>query len=399
VAGKILYVELVLDHEDDPEALMRGADIVESEVEKVEAAGNVGGEGKSKGKEINKTNFKRQLLQHVQSITIRSHQCPRTKSGRIALTKAARLMTGLKRAILVPESDFMATHPLCQRESGCSLVAGIKCKSLTVHNIQVDGTDDGPLELFTTVLKKVQHATLIIPPTQFYMEIRGGMAHLSGQPEDLSYATQHLESVRLIVAISEDEMMMQSMDFPTALTTIEPVQEFLAKFINLNTTKIEIYLFNNFDNTLELPRFRLELEVKIKKHYDDSIKYLTENNKLKPEYTNWLANYQVFGLEDYFAIPRLYYELDDFMMDEWDFELRVRNKARYEAMKKEMEQAMAEDEEVSYDFPVCMGSKADEQWSTDPGSDDEADEGDEVLEDKEVPTATSGQEDKKGNLE
>jgi hypothetical protein len=207
VAGKILYAELVLEHEDDPEALMRGADIVESKVEKVEGAGNVGGEGKLKGKEIKKTNFKRQLLKHVQSITIRSHQCPKTKSDRIALTKAARLMTGLKRAILVPESDFMATHPLCQRESGCSLVAGIKCKSLTVHNIQVDGTDDGPLELFTTVLKKVQHATLIIPPTQFYMEIRGGMAHLSGQPEDLSYATKHLESVRLIVAISENEMI------------------------------------------------------------------------------------------------------------------------------------------------------------------------------------------------
>lgn len=339
---------------------MRGAEIIESKEENVEGAGNVGGEGKSKGKEIKETNFKRQLLKHVQSITIRSHQCPKTKSGRIALTKAASLMTGLKRAILVPELDFMATHPLCQRESGCSLVAGIKCKSLTVHNIQADGTDDGPLELFTTVLKKVQHATLIIPPTQFYMEIRGGMAHLSGQPEDLSYATQHLESVRLIVAISENEMMMQSMDFPTALTTIEPVQEFLAKFINLNTTKIEIYLFNNFDNTLDLPRFRLMLEAKLKKHYADSIKYLTENNKLKPEYTNWSANYQVFGLEDYFAMPRLYYERDDFMMDEWDFELRVRNKAKYEAMKKAMEQAIAEDEEVSYGFPVCMVFEADD---------------------------------------
>jgi hypothetical protein len=353
VAGKILYAELVLDHEDDPEALMRGADIIESKVEKVEGAGNVGGEGKLKGKEIKKTNFKRQLLKHVRSITIRSHQCPKTKSGRIALTKAARLMTGLKRAILVPESDFMATHPLCQRESGCSLVAGIKCKSLTVHNIQVDGTDDGPLELFTTVLKKVQHATPIIPPTQFYMEIRGGMAHLSGQPEDLSYATQHLESVRLIVAISENEMMMQSMDFPTALTTIEPVQEFLAKFINLNTTKIEIFLFNNSDNTLDLPRFRLELEAKVKKHYDDSNKYLTENNQLKPEYINWSANYQVFGLEDYFAIPRLHYELDDYMMEDWDFELRDRSKAKYEAMKKEMQEAIAEDEEVSSDISLC----------------------------------------------
>jgi hypothetical protein len=183
------------------------------------------------------------------------------------------------------------------------------------------------------------------------------------------------------------------------LTTIEPVQEFLAKFINLNTTKIEIYLFNNFDNTLDLPRFRLDLEAKVKKHYDDSIKYLTENNKLKPEYTNWSANYQVFGLEDYFAIPRLYYELDDFMMDEWDFELRVRNKAKYEAMKKAMEQAIAEDEEVRSDLPFCMRPKADEHWSTDPGSEDEANEGDEALEDKEGPAGASGQEGKKENLE
>lgn len=365
VAGKILYAEIEIGHESDPEAMMMGAEIIESKAKGTGKEGDSKGAGNSEGKEIKKTNFKRQLLKHVRSIVVRSHECPRQKTGRMALTKAARMMTGLKRAILAPEADFMATHPLCQRISGCPLVAGLKCDSLTIHNIQVDGGDDGPLELFTTILNKVQHATLVIPPTAFYMEIRGGMAHLSGQPEDLSYATKHLKSVRLIVAISEMEMMMQGTDFPTTLTTIEPVQEFLAKFINLNDTpKIEIYLFNNFENTLDLVQFRSGLEAKVKKHYADSIKYLTDNNKLKPEYLNWSTDYKVFGLEEYFAIPTLHYELDDMMMEEWYFELHDRQKARYEEMKKARDEAIAEEGEVSNPGSLEL-TIADGQWSTD----------------------------------
>jgi hypothetical protein len=354
VAGKLLYANIEVGDEYDAEAIMTGAEIIDTNEKKTDKVGkeaegsrpNGEGEGKAQGKEIKKTNFKRQLLKHVQSIVIRAYECPKTKTGRIALTKAARMMTGLKRAILVPEADFMATLPLCQRESGCPIVAGIKCDSLTIHNIQVDGTDDGPLELFTTVLQKVQHATLIIPPTAFYMEIRGGMAHLSGQPEDLSYATRHLKSVRLIVGITEMQLMMQNMEFPTTLTTIEPVQEFLAKFINLNDTKIEIYSFNDFEGKLDLPEFRIGLQQKINKHYQDAINYLIESKKLEPKDSSWSANYQVFGLEDYFAHPTLHYELDDMWMEEWSMDLYDRQMAKYEMAKKAEEEAVAEDVEV-----------------------------------------------------
>lgn len=203
------------------------------------------GEGKSEGKEASpppKTNFKRQLLKHVQSIVVRAHYCPKEKAKQTALTKAARMMTGLKRIILVPEADFKSTAPLCEKEFGCPFVAGLKSNHLTIHNLQVDGLDEGPLGMFTTVLNKAQHATLVIPPTSFYIGGRGGLlSHMSGRPEDLAYPTRHCESVRLIVGICEMEIMMLEYDHPVSLTRIGSLQEFLAAFINLNFTKIEIY--------------------------------------------------------------------------------------------------------------------------------------------------------------
>jgi hypothetical protein len=330
----------------DHEAMMMGAEITNPRTNK-----GAEGEGKSEGKEATpapKTNFKRQLLKYVQTIVVRAHYCPKEKAKQTALTKAARMMTGLKRIILVPEADFMSTAPLCEKESGCPLVAGLKSKHLTLHNLQVDGLDDGPLELFTTVLDKAQHATLIIPPTSFYIGGRGGMLnHMSGRPEDLAYPTRHCESVRLIVGISESEIMMLEYDHPVSLTKIGPLQEFLAAFINLNFTKNEIYIFNNFDNTLDLPSFRQQLATKVSKHYEDSIKYLTESKRLEPKHSNWSANYQVFGLEDYFATPKLHYEIDDYWMMEWEQELHERQRAKFEARKKAREELLARLDAVS----------------------------------------------------
>jgi hypothetical protein len=336
VAGKNLYAELLIDEETDVQKLMMGAEITNPRIKR------------GSGAEITdqpKTNFKRKLLKFVQSVTIRTHRCPDQRAARTALIKAAGTMTSLKRMILSPHADFMATHPLCDEERGCPITAGLKCHSLTIHNIQIDGTDDGPLKLFLKELDHVQHATLVIPPTAFYMgSLPGQMAHLSGRPEDLAYPTRKLKSVRLIVAISEMDLLMQGDDsaVPAKLAPNTAVQEFLASFINLNPTEIEIYLFNNFDNTLNLVTFREQLKAKLDKHLKDSIKYLKESDKLKPEHENWSANYKVLGLEHYFVHPTRYYELDDMWMDDWSWELHARQTARIAALKAA---AAADDEE------------------------------------------------------
>ena len=345
IAGKIFYEDLVIDEENDPESLMMGAEIVDPGVKgkKEEVAKTEDDQTPP----TPKTNFKRQLLKYVRSIVIRPHHCPTDRVARANLTKAARMMTGLQQAILSPEADFMSTSPLCQKDT-CPIVSGLKPQAITISNLQVDGLDDGPLELFTTALKKAQHATLIIPPTAFYIGNRGGILdNVSGRPEDLSYPTRHCKSVRLILAISEDDFMMHDNHGPIDLASSVAIQEFLASFINLNDSEIDIYIFNDFNGTLDLAKFREELAPRVNKHYEDSVKYLTEQKRLEPKHTDWSADYQVFGLEDYFAIPELHYELDDFWMQNWDFELLDRQRAKFEARKKIRDDMLAELEAVS----------------------------------------------------
>ena len=350
IAGEIYYDYLVIDCENYPGDVMMGAEITNSK-----AKGKKEGDTKvedDQNQPTPKTNFKRQLLKYVRSIVIRPHECPNDRTARSNLTKAARAMTGLQQVILSPDADFMATHPLCERNT-CPIISGLKPKAITISNLQVDGLNDGPLELFTTALNKAKHATLIIPPTAFYIGNRGGMFNaISGRPEDLAYPTRHCESVRLIVAAHEDDFIMRGDHGPVVMASMNSIQEFLASFINLNECKIEIYIFNNFDNTLDLPKFREELVPKVAKHYEDSIKYLTDEKRLEPKHTNWSANYQVFGLEDYFDIPTLHYELDDYWMQNWDFELRARERAKFEARKKAREELIAQLEAVS-NFAGC----------------------------------------------
>jgi hypothetical protein len=54
---------------------------------------------------VKRTIFKRQLLEYVQTIEIIEHKCPNRQADRRALFKASKMMTGLKRVILVPESE------------------------------------------------------------------------------------------------------------------------------------------------------------------------------------------------------------------------------------------------------------------------------------------------------
>jgi hypothetical protein len=54
----------------------------------------------------------------------------------------------------------------------------------------------------------------------------GQMAHLSGRPEDLAYPTRKLKSVRLIIAISEMDLLLQRSEsaVPAKLAPINAVQ-------------------------------------------------------------------------------------------------------------------------------------------------------------------------------
>jgi hypothetical protein len=224
--------------------------------------------------------------------------------------------------------------PLCDRILRCTVLAGLRCQAVTIHGIRKEGMLADPLELFHRVLDKVQHATLVIPPTVFYMDSEPGF--FNGRPEDLVERTKALESIRLIVGYTPGDMMYPMANYRSELAAIEDVQKFLASFINLNSTKFEIFIFNNFDDTLDLATFRERLEREVEELYQSSIKQWTESNstELMPQRKIWSAKYQIFGLEDYFAIPGFHRELVSWWVDEWVDELEDRREREDDRKRK-----------------------------------------------------------------
>jgi hypothetical protein len=95
----------------------------------------------------------------------------------------------------------------------------------------------------------------------------------------------------------------------------------VAPYLTLAKWKIEIYIFNDFDNTLDLVDFREKLKIEV----DVAIKAMPEKDR-----PDWSPNYQVFGLENYFARPDLYLELDQSWMMSWRTELDRRQRAKRE---------------------------------------------------------------------
>jgi hypothetical protein len=330
LAGKALYSDVSIGWVDATE-LMRGAGIASTaqEIQKSRDA---------------KTGYKRQLLKYVQTITIGEHTCPTDKAARSKLTQGARLMTGLKQTILCPEAEFKRTMPLCGKKDGCPILAGIRCHSVTIQDIRRKGASGGPLEQFTPIFDYVKHATLVIQPLAPYIG-KGGpvdMARKYGRPQDLAVPTRNLESVRIIVAMSNSdiESINDALDMSFFLekcpkfAEVGHLQDFLAAFINLHPSKIEIYIFNEFSQfegsrgILELDQFREQLAVKVDAHYHKSIAEMTEANQLKPEHSSWSANYQVFDLEHYFARPDLASDIDIYLRHDWEMDLD--NKRDYE---------------------------------------------------------------------
>lgn len=172
--------------------------------------------------------------------------------------------------------------------------------------------------MITEALDKAQHATLIVPPTDTYMN------EWTDSAEDLARPTQNLSSIRIIVAHGTIDSHPWS---SSEVSLIASVQQFLASFIKFKTQRIEIYLFHNFNNNLDLDKFRQALKSKVEKQYQDAIKSLKERNELEPEHTDWSADYEVYDLEDYFKDKKTLLELDHDWMRMWKRELDRRRRS------------------------------------------------------------------------
>lgn len=321
LAGKVLYSDIVIGWHGAT-SFMEGAGVANAiQVKSSEIAYQT--------PRIARTDFKRQLLKYVQTITIKGHTCPTEEADRSALTTGAKLMTGLKQTILSPQARFTETFPLCGSQPGCPILAGIECHSVTIQSIRRQGPSGHPLEEFSPIFDHVEHATLVIQPLVYYIGT-GKPAELSGgnwAPQDLALSTRNLQSVRILVAISqgETELMEEESDRFASLASLGPLQVFLASFINLHPSRIEIYMFNDPSDrgrsTNTFDEFKEQLATTVDQTYRNSIERLTESKELKAEHSSWSLNYQVFDLEHYFTQPGLSFELEDWMRTEWEKEL------------------------------------------------------------------------------
>jgi hypothetical protein len=343
LAGKLLYSNIVIGRGGvTARALLKGADIAFSDQD-------------DRNLEAAKPDFKQQLLKYVQTITINDHACSTHEGTRSALTRGFKCMTGLKQTILCPEASFTRTDPLCGGNSGCPILAGIQCHSVTIQNIRRQGTPGSPLELFTPILDHVKHATLVIQPLASYIG-KGGpvdMTRKNGRPQDLAVPTRKLGSVRILVAMSDSEIgsMESALERAANLAKLGPLQDFLAAFISLHPSKIEIYMFNEpshlgrSQDTLD--SLKEQLAFKVDQHYQKSIKKLTDTDKLKEEHSSWSPNYEVFDLKHYFAHSDLPQELDRWMRHDWERDLEWAQNYEKEEKKRAEQKAAAGNANVS----------------------------------------------------
>lgn len=319
-----------------------------------------------------KTGFKRQSLKYVQTIIIEHHTCPTDEAARNNLTRGTSLMTGLKQAILCPEASFSKTMHLCGKKPGCPILAGLECHSVTIQNIRKQGTSGGPLEMFTPILDHVKHATLVIQPLASYVGKSGPVdtTRKIGRPQDLAAPTRHLESVRIIVAMSDSEIesMEGALERSPNLAKLGPLQEFLASFQNLHPSRIEIYMFNTPSHLGRsgdtLDKFKEQLAAKVDQHYQDSIEKFTKSKNLKVEHTNWSPNYQVFDVQHYFAQPNLCQELDRWLRFDWERDLEWMRNQEMRKTKKAEEEATAGNAKVSHCVMVDHRVATDAQLAT-----------------------------------
>jgi hypothetical protein len=270
-------------------------------------------------------NYKRQLLEYVETFAIGEHCCPPKGSSVInSSAKAYGMMPRLQRVISPPGADCEPTACYsgfddleCTIYHLCMSANLLQYKSLIIHDSGLDTLLHGRLEPFTEMLDTVQHATLVISPTLTSSKDFGPKGN------ERNRTPLKLESLRLIFA--DDKFNTNKVTAPDALVSADCLPKSVAPYLTLANWKIEIYIFNDFDNTLDLVDFREKLKIEV----DDAIKAMPE--KERPA---WTPNYQVFGLEDYFNHPDMYLELDHEWMMSWRMELDRRQRAQREEDKR-----------------------------------------------------------------
>jgi hypothetical protein len=230
------------------------------------------------------------------------------------------MMPRLQRVISPPGADCEPTACYsgfddleCTVYHLCMSANLLQYKSLIIHDSGLDTLLHGRLEPFTEMLDTVQHAMLVISPTLTSSKNVGP----KGNERDRT--PLKLESLRLIFA--NDKFNTDKVTTPDALVSADCLLKSVAPYLKLAKWKIEIYIFDDFDNTLDLVDFRAELSIAV----EDPIKALPKTKR-----PTWTPNYQVFGLEDYFNHPDMYLELDHEWMMGWRMELDRRQRAKRE---------------------------------------------------------------------
>jgi hypothetical protein len=269
-------------------------------------------------------NYKRQLLEYVETFAIGEHCCPPKGSSVInSSAKAYGMMPRLQRVISPPGADCEPTACYsgfddleCTVYHLCMSVNLLQYKSLVIHDSGLDTLLHGHLEPFTEMLDTVQHATLVISPTMTSLKDFGP----TGNERDRT--PLKLESLRLIFA---DDKVNPNKATADALVSAEYLLKSVAPYLKLANWKIETYIFNDFNNTLDLVDFREKSKIEV----DDAIKALPEKDR-----PDWSPDYEVYGLEDYFNHPDRYLELDHRWMMGWRMELERRQRAQRAAEER-----------------------------------------------------------------
>jgi len=303
LAGEKLHARIEIDSNTDWGSIMQGVGIDNRTL----GGHNDGATRSGATARPMKSNYKQILLEYVHTLVISHHCCSRISLARVKET--ARMMTGLKRAILTSWACCSNGDP-----GGCLFAEELHFESLTIHECRLNTLQHGHRELFDPVLDTVQHATLVISPT--LVSLKDSRPRHNGRDEG---PPVKLKSLRLIFAHDRLDAYRHRDRHPSV--SVESLIKSVAPCLKLGNWKIEIYIFNDFNNALDLVDFRKKLKIEV----DDAIRALPKKDR-----PNWTPNYQVFGLEDYFNHPDMYLELDHIWMMGWRMELDRRQRVQRE---------------------------------------------------------------------
>jgi hypothetical protein len=311
LAGRKLYARIEIDDNTGWTEIMAVSEIANTSL----GRNNHEGARSKQATRPLKIDYKNLLLENVHTIVIRDHLCPQI--SRASAKETAKMMTGLNRAILA-EAHCHAAFAFGNDDNCCMFADVFEYESLEIHDCDLNTVHYGYWGAFTTLLSKVRHATLVMPPISCYM------SHWKPLPGDSCRAPlANLSSLNLIFADHGFDAF--GIAAPRHLVSVQSLIKSVASCLKLNNWKIEIYIFNDFDNTFDLVDFREKLKIEV----DDAIKAMPE--KERPD---WSPNYQVYGLEDYFNHPDMYLELDHEWMMRWKMERDRRQRAKRQAEER-----------------------------------------------------------------